>query len=113
MSRFINARYAQMEAYTPGEQPTDMQYIKLNTNESPFPPSPGVLKAVEAEAGRLQLYSDPESRLVTEALARRYGVGIAGSEITGIVPMQALLDCAEYYLQLEDFSIAQVLEYHL
>ncbi|MBQ2896664.1 MAG: glutamate formimidoyltransferase, partial [Oscillospiraceae bacterium] len=45
--------------------------------------------------------------------ARRYGIGIVGSEITGIVPMQALLDCAEYYLQLEDFSIAQVLEYHL
>ena len=45
--------------------------------------------------------------------ARRYGVGVVGSEVTGIVPMQALLDCAEYYLQLEDFSIAQVLEYHI
>ena len=45
--------------------------------------------------------------------AKRYGVGVVGSEVTGIVPMQALLDCAEYYLQLEDFSIAQVLEYHI
>ena len=44
--------------------------------------------------------------------AKRYGIGVVGSEITGIVPMQALLDCAEYYLQLEDFSVAQVLEYH-
>ena len=45
--------------------------------------------------------------------AKRYGIGVVGSEITGIVPMQALLDCAEYYLQLEDFSVAQVLEYHI
>lgn len=45
--------------------------------------------------------------------AKRYGIGVVGSEVTGIVPMQALLDCAEYYLQLEDFSVAQVLEYHI
>ncbi len=45
--------------------------------------------------------------------ARRYGVRIVGSEVVGIVPMQALVDCAEYYLQVEDFSIAQVLEYHI
>ena len=46
MSRLINSQYASLEAYTPGEQPTDMKYIKLNTNESPFPPSEGVLQAV-------------------------------------------------------------------
>lgn len=45
--------------------------------------------------------------------ARRYGVEVVGSEVVGIVPMQALLDCAEYYLQIEDFSVSQVLEYHL
>ena len=38
MSRFLNARYAGLTAYTPGEQPRDRQYIKLNTNESPYPP---------------------------------------------------------------------------
>ena len=74
MSKYFTDRFAALVPYTPGEQPQERQYIKLNTNESPFPPSRGVLKAVEAEAGRLQLYSDPESRLVTEALARRYGV---------------------------------------
>lgn len=42
--------------------------------------------------------------------ARRYGVRVAGSEVVGIVPMKALVDCAEYYLQIEDFSIDQVLE---
>ena len=53
MSRFINQNYASLEAYTPGEQPKDMKYIKLNTNESPYPPSCGVLKAVEENADKL------------------------------------------------------------
>ena len=42
MSRYMDRKYASLEAYTPGEQPKDMQYIKLNTNESPYPPSKGV-----------------------------------------------------------------------
>ena len=74
MSRFFTDRLSALMPYTPGEQPQDRQYVKLNTNESPFPPSPGVLKAVQEEAGRLQLYSDPESRLVTEAIAAHYGL---------------------------------------
>lgn len=45
--------------------------------------------------------------------ARRYGVRVLGSEIIGMIPMKALLDCAEYYLQLEEFSTGQVLERHL
>ena len=45
--------------------------------------------------------------------ARRYGVRVVGSEVVGIVPMQSLLDCAEYYLQIEDFSMDQVLVSHL
>ena len=45
--------------------------------------------------------------------ARRYGVGILGSEVVGLIPMQALVDCAEYYLQLEGFSAGQVLENRL
>ena len=74
MSRFFSERYARLVPYTPGEQPQDMQYIKLNTNESPFPPSPGVAAAVMGECGRLQLYSDPESRVLTEKFAALYGV---------------------------------------
>ncbi len=73
MSRFINQQYAGMEAYTPGEQPTDMKYIKLNTNESPFPPSEGVLEAVNREAvSHLNLYPDPTCGRLKEALARLY-----------------------------------------
>jgi len=74
MSKFFSKKYASLEAYTPGEQPRDQQYVKLNTNESPFPPAPQVVKAATEEAGRLQLYSDPESTNVTRAVAERYGV---------------------------------------
>lgn len=70
MSRFLQSRYASLEAYVPGEQPQDKKYIKLNTNESPYPPSPGVLAAVnEAEAARLRLYPDPECKVLTRKLA--------------------------------------------
>lgn len=74
MSRFINDQYAGLEAYTPGEQPKDMKYIKLNTNESPFPPSKGVLKAIEENADKLNLYPDPECAELKDELAKLYGV---------------------------------------
>ena len=77
MSRFLSRRFADLEAYVPGEQPQDMQYVKLNTNESPFPPAPAVREAVNAlEIDRLNLYPDPEGRALREALAGHYGVGM-------------------------------------
>lgn len=75
MSRFMNPRYAPLEAYTPGEQPRDRAYIKLNTNESPYPPSPQVLEAVtRQEVEDLRLYSDPEGKVLRERLASYYGL---------------------------------------
>ena len=74
MSRFMSDRHAALEAYTPGEQPRDRRYIKLNTNESPFPPSAGVLRAVETEIPNLQLYSDPECRELNREAAAFFGV---------------------------------------
>lgn len=74
MSKFFSEKYAALTPYTPGEQPKDMQYIKLNTNESPFSPPQSVLDAVRYEAGRLQLYSDPESSALTEKVAEVWGV---------------------------------------
>ncbi|OUP23232.1 histidinol-phosphate transaminase [Gemmiger sp. An194] len=74
MSRFFSSRYAALTPYTPGEQPQDQDYLKLNTNESPFPPSPGVAAAVAAQCGKLQLYSDPQCAGLRRALAKRYGV---------------------------------------
>ena len=75
MSRFMSGRHAALVPYVPGEQPRDMQYTKLNTNESPFPPSAAVLRAVTDEAARLHLYSDPECSLLRRKAAALYGVG--------------------------------------
>ena len=75
MSKFLHARYKDLEAYVPGEQPTDMAYIKLNTNESPYPPSPEVIAAItKEEIENLRLYSDPECKSLRDALAKEYGV---------------------------------------
>jgi histidinol-phosphate aminotransferase len=67
--------------YVPGEQPKDAQYVKLNTNESPFAPPISALNAAKEEAGRLQLYSDPENTLLTEKTAA----------VLGVKPSQVLL----------------------
>ncbi len=76
MSKFLSSRFTDLQAYTPGEQPREMQYIKLNTNESPYPPSPKVLTSVTPSAlESLRLYPDPECRDLIKKLARRYGVG--------------------------------------
>ncbi len=79
MSRFFSEKYKELEAYTPGEQPKDRKFIKLNTNESPFPPSPSVIEAAMEEAGRLMLYSDPECTSLVEKFAEVFGVG--GNEV--------------------------------
>lgn len=75
MSSYLRDRYAKMDAYTPGEQPQDMEYIKLNTNESPYPPAPSVVHAVtEEQVELLRLYSDPTAKNLKKKLARLYGV---------------------------------------
>lgn len=75
MSRFFNSKYKNLEAYTPGEQPKDMEYIKLNTNESPYPPSKEVLDAVnKSETELLKLYPDPEAKKLKVKLAALHGV---------------------------------------
>ncbi len=61
--------------YVPGEQPDQPDMIKLNTNENPYPPAPGVRKALEAfDTDRLRLYPDPKAGVLTQALADYYGV---------------------------------------
>ena len=74
MSRFLSDKYMTLEAYVPGEQPQDRKYIKLNTNENPYPPHPAVVRAAEEAAGKLQLYPDPECRELREMLAKRLEV---------------------------------------
>ena len=74
MSRFFSTKYAQLTPYTPGEQPKDAQYVKLNTNESPFPPSPNAIRMASEEARKLQLYSDPECRDLVKQAAQLFQV---------------------------------------
>ena len=75
MSEYLCQRLQKLEAYTPGEQPRDKAYVKLNTNESPFPPSEGVIAAIDAQQIRdLRLYSDPTCKSLTCAIADLYGV---------------------------------------
>ncbi len=74
MSRFFSDKYSSLTPYTPGEQPRERQYIKLNTNESPFPPSPKAITAAGEAAERLQLYSDPTANALNEAMAATLGI---------------------------------------
>ena len=74
MSRYFSQKFDRLTPYTPGEQPQDKQYIKLNTNESPFPPSQRAQKAAAEAAAQLQLYPDPTCRQLREGLAALYGV---------------------------------------
>ncbi len=74
MSRFFSGKYNKLVPYTPGEQPRDMKYVKLNTNESPFPPSGKAIEYALKASKKLELYSDPECRALREKLAAYYGV---------------------------------------
>ena len=75
MKRFWSKRIRDIIPYTPGEQPRDKQFIKLNTNECPYPPSPKVLEAIrQAADDRLRLYSDPECTQLRQAIAKREGI---------------------------------------
>ena len=69
MSRFLITKYETLEPYTPGEQPKDSVLVKLNTNESPYPPAPEVAEAVREAAEKLQLYSDPDCTELRSAIA--------------------------------------------
>ena len=95
MSRFLGKAAAALAPYTPGEQPRDKSYIKLNTNESPYPPAPGVAQAVVGfDAGELRLYPDPEVTALRRAMAQCHGlapeqvfVGGGSDEVLGYIFM--------------------------
>lgn len=74
MSRFLSKNYDTLVPYTPGEQ-VNVKVIKLNTNESPFPPSPKVKEVLSEEViDKLNLYSDPELKELRNAIAEQFGV---------------------------------------
>lgn len=74
MSVYFSQKFSTLVPYVPGEQPRDRKYIKLNTNESPYPPSAKVVEAVSGEAKNLMLYSDPECLELRRSMAKLYGV---------------------------------------
>ena len=72
---FICKHIEQLDGYVPGEQPHFVGMVKLNTNENPYPPAPGVISAIREEAGeRLRLYPDPEGSVLRHAIGRAYGM---------------------------------------
>jgi histidinol-phosphate aminotransferase len=90
---YIRQVLRDLEGYVPGEQPQDGRVVKLNTNENPYPPSPGVADAISAEAGvDLRRYPDPAAVRVRQKAASRYGVdveqvlvGNGSDELLGLV----------------------------
>jgi histidinol-phosphate aminotransferase len=75
MSKYWSTAVKNLVPYVPGEQPKDKKYIKLNTNESPYPPSPRVLEAIKNAANSdLRLYPDPEFHELRETVAQYYGL---------------------------------------
>jgi len=80
MSRFFSSKYDTLKPYVPGEQPRGRSFIKLNTNESPFPPSPKAQQYAAQAAKNTQLYCDPECTALVEKMA----------EVKGLKPSQIL-----------------------
>jgi len=100
MSRFLSAEAGALAPYTPGEQPKDQQYLKLNANENPFPPSPEVVKTIsQAEAVKLNLYPDAACNLLHQAIADYYGLQkenvIAGNGSDEILSFALRAFCGE------------------
>ena len=75
MNKYWSGLAQSLEPYVPGEQPRDKKYIKLNTNENPYGPSPRVLEATRAAVDdSLRLYPDPTCDMLISAAAESYGV---------------------------------------
>jgi histidinol-phosphate aminotransferase len=93
MSKYWSQTIRDLIPYTPGEQPQDQQYIKLNTNENPYPPSPKVLQAIKDAANdTLRLYPDPQCSTLRRTIAEYYGltkeqvfVGNGSDEVLALV----------------------------
>jgi histidinol-phosphate aminotransferase len=75
MSAYWSELTRRLVPYVPGEQPRDRKFVKLNTNENPYPPSPLVIESIKkAATENLRLYPDPACTELREAVAARYGI---------------------------------------
>lgn len=75
MKTFLSSFISSLTPYTAGEQPQDRRYVKLNTNENPYPPSPKAAEALRTfDVDRLRLYPSPDADGLRDAIARAEGV---------------------------------------
>ena len=75
MSRFLSRNTRELIPYVPGEQPKDKVFVKLNTNENPYPPSPLVMERIRNFDFRdLRLYPNSEGAIVKQAVSKYYGI---------------------------------------
>ena len=88
----MSQKFEKLVPYTPGEQPQDKKYIKLNTNESPFPPSDKALASVSGILNRLMRYPDPECSVLDEKFAKT--VGVAKDEVMAVNGSDEILNFA-------------------
>jgi len=83
---------AALHAYTPGLQPTEPGWIKLNTNECPYPPSPAVVAAITAELGEagesLRLYPEPTSAALRAAISAHHNARLSASGVNDATPLR-------------------------
>ena len=116
MSRYWSDVVSTLTPYVPGEQPKAGKLVKLNTNESPYPPSPQVLQAISAvSADALRLYPDPESVDLAQAIALRNGikaeqvfVGNGSDEVIALVFMALLKHSQPLYFPDISYSFYPV-----
>lgn len=104
------AKLREITPYVPGEQPDFADMIKLNTNENPYPPAPGVArKMAELNAGKLSLYPNPEAKDLVEQLAKTYGiekdrifVGVGSDDVLGMIFLTCF--CSEQPILFPDIT---------
>jgi len=84
-ANFALPHVAKLHAYTPGLQPTESGWVKLNTNECPYPPSPRVAEAIRAEVGAagetLRLYPNPTSASLRRVIVEHHGQGLRAENV--------------------------------
>jgi len=116
MSRYWSDVVNTLTPYLPGEQPLLDKLVKLNTNESPYPPSPRVMEAISAvSADALRLYPDPESVALRQAIAARFGlqaeqvfVGNGSDEVIALAFMALLKHSLPLYFPDVSYSFYPV-----
>lgn len=111
MTRFLRKHLAACEAYEPGEQKADL-LVKLNTNESPYPPSTRVLTEITSAASRLMRYPSPTAEKARAAAARRFGTA-PGNVFVGNGSDEILRLIFQAYLEPGDSVVCPVPTYTL